>query len=135
MLYCETLFFCFFLVLQRLDSSPFQSPSTKKALDKSVAEATEQRKEEHEDFNDLIASDSAAKELLAFARNRLNKRLGSTHLIFDICGLAQASFATAWDPRVLQRAHGKSWRNAFSSIVVGGCHFSRVHNERSASYP
>merc|ERR1719310_2043924 len=44
-----------------------------KALDKSVAEATEQRKEEHEDYTELMASDSAAKELLAFAKNRLNK--------------------------------------------------------------
>ena len=44
-----------------------------KALDKAVGEATEQRKEEHEDFIGLMASDSAAKELLAFARNRLNK--------------------------------------------------------------
>merc|ERR1712066_606983 len=44
-----------------------------KALDKSVTEATEQRKEEHEDFTQLMASDSAAKELLAFAKNRLNK--------------------------------------------------------------
>merc|ERR1719379_193792 len=44
-----------------------------KALDKSVAEATEQRKEEHAAFNELMASDSAAKELLGFAKNRLNK--------------------------------------------------------------
>merc|ERR1719174_1523197 len=43
------------------------------ALDKSVAEATEQRKEEHEDFMELISSNGAAKELLAFAKNRLNK--------------------------------------------------------------
>jgi len=46
---------------------------TIKALDKSVAEATEQRKEENEDFTALMASDSAAKELLGFAKNRLNK--------------------------------------------------------------
>merc|ERR1719426_568298 len=44
-----------------------------KALDKSVAEATDQRKEEHEDFTQLMASDAAAKELLKFAQNRLNK--------------------------------------------------------------
>merc|ERR1719502_100732 len=44
-----------------------------KALDKSVSEATEQRKEEHEDFTQLMASDAAAKELLKFAENRLNK--------------------------------------------------------------
>merc|ERR1740130_1391390 len=44
-----------------------------KALDKSVSDTTQQRKDEHEDFSNLIASDSAAKELLAFAKNRLNK--------------------------------------------------------------
>merc|ERR1719240_69899 len=44
-----------------------------KALDKSVAEATEQRQEENKDFTSLMASDAAAKELLGFARNRLNK--------------------------------------------------------------
>jgi len=44
-----------------------------KALDKSVTEATEQRKEENEDFTQLMASDSAAKEILGFAKNRLNK--------------------------------------------------------------
>merc|ERR1719401_2170715 len=44
-----------------------------KALDKAVAEATEQRKEEHADFVKLMASDSAAKEVLGFAKNRLNK--------------------------------------------------------------
>jgi len=44
-----------------------------KALDKAVAESTEQRKEENEDFTELMASDSAAKELLGFAKNRLNK--------------------------------------------------------------
>merc|ERR1719324_1271290 len=44
-----------------------------KALDKSVAEATEQRKEENEDYKELMASDSAAKELLGIVQNRLNK--------------------------------------------------------------
>jgi chromosome segregation ATPase len=44
-----------------------------KALDKSVAEATEQRKEENEDYKELMASDSAAKELLGIVENRLNK--------------------------------------------------------------
>merc|ERR1719181_952633 len=43
------------------------------ALDKAVAEATEQRKEENADYTELIANDAAAKELLGFARNRLNK--------------------------------------------------------------
>jgi len=44
-----------------------------KSLDKAVAEATEQRKEENEDYTALMASDTAAKELLEFAKNRLNK--------------------------------------------------------------
>merc|ERR1719486_1797056 len=44
-----------------------------KALDKSVAEATEQRKEENEDFTALMAQDTAATELLGMAKNRLNK--------------------------------------------------------------
>merc|ERR1719247_2429787 len=44
-----------------------------KALDKSVAEATEQRKDENEDFTELMASDTAAKDLLGVAKNRLNK--------------------------------------------------------------
>eukprot|EP00747_Dinoflagellata_sp_TGD_P140956 gnl/TRDRNA2_/TRDRNA2_176069_c26_seq18.p1 gnl/TRDRNA2_/TRDRNA2_176069_c26~~gnl/TRDRNA2_/TRDRNA2_176069_c26_seq18.p1 ORF type:complete len:687 (+),score=263.06 gnl/TRDRNA2_/TRDRNA2_176069_c26_seq18:55-2115(+) len=44
-----------------------------KELDKQVAEATEQRKEEHEDFSELMSGNSAAKELIEFAKNRLNK--------------------------------------------------------------
>jgi len=43
------------------------------ALDKSVAEATEQRKEENAEFKALVASDTAATEVLAFAKNRLNQ--------------------------------------------------------------
>merc|ERR1719506_2824236 len=34
-----------------------------KALDTAVAEATEQRKQENEDYTELMASDSAAKEV------------------------------------------------------------------------
>jgi len=44
-----------------------------KALDKSVAEATEQRKEENAEFKSLMQSDTAAKEVLAFAKNRLHQ--------------------------------------------------------------
>jgi len=44
-----------------------------KALDESVAEATEQRKDENEEYKSLVASDTAAKELLKIAKNRLNK--------------------------------------------------------------
>merc|ERR1719272_858543 len=44
-----------------------------KALDKQVAEATEQRKEEHADNTETLASDNAAKELIGIAKNRMNK--------------------------------------------------------------
>jgi len=44
-----------------------------RALDKAVAEATEQRKEENSDYKSLMASNAAAKELIGFAKNRLNK--------------------------------------------------------------
>jgi len=44
-----------------------------KALDKSVAEATEQRKSENEDFKELMSSNGMAKDLINFAKNRLNK--------------------------------------------------------------
>merc|ERR1719230_9703 len=43
------------------------------ALDKSVAEATEQRKEENEDYTALMASNTAALQLLELAKNRLNE--------------------------------------------------------------
>merc|ERR1719198_791075 len=42
-------------------------------LDKSVAEATAQRKEEADDYAPLMANDATAKELILFAKNRLNK--------------------------------------------------------------
>merc|ERR1719252_336721 len=44
-----------------------------KALDKQVAEATSQRKEEHAENKETVANDSAAKEIIALAKNRLNK--------------------------------------------------------------
>jgi len=43
------------------------------ALDHNVASATEQRKEENTDFKELMASNAAAKELIGFAKNRMNK--------------------------------------------------------------
>merc|ERR1711990_1407807 len=44
-----------------------------KALDKAVAEATEQRKEEHADNVETLTNDNAAKELIGIAKNRMNK--------------------------------------------------------------
>merc|ERR1719254_261162 len=44
-----------------------------KSLDKQVAEATEERKTEHEENVETLANDNAAKELIGVAINRLNK--------------------------------------------------------------
>merc|ERR1719229_166594 len=43
------------------------------ALDKSVAEATEQRKAENAEYKELMANNGAAKKVILFAKNRLNK--------------------------------------------------------------
>merc|ERR1719277_2733898 len=43
------------------------------SLDSSVAAATAQRKAENAEYKDLVASNSAAKQLLQFAINRLNQ--------------------------------------------------------------
>merc|ERR1719311_1961721 len=44
-----------------------------KDLDKAVAEATETRKEENEEYTETMAADTAAEQLLKLAKNRLNK--------------------------------------------------------------
>jgi predicted nucleic acid-binding Zn-ribbon protein len=44
-----------------------------RALDKEVEEATETRKEEHDEFTATSAANAAAVDLLKFAKNRLNK--------------------------------------------------------------
>merc|ERR1719281_177028 len=44
-----------------------------KDLDKAVAEATETRKEENEEFTETMAADTAAKELILYAKNRMQK--------------------------------------------------------------
>merc|ERR1712194_984361 len=43
------------------------------ALDKSVAEATANRKAEHAEYKDSMNADKAAKELIAIAKNRMMK--------------------------------------------------------------
>merc|ERR1719387_327741 len=44
-----------------------------KALDKEVAVATEQRKKENEEYKNLMSGNAAAKELILFAKNRMQK--------------------------------------------------------------
>merc|ERR1719160_14494 len=42
-------------------------------LDKSVAQATETRKQEHAEYTNNLAANNAAKELIEMAKNRMNK--------------------------------------------------------------
>jgi septal ring factor EnvC (AmiA/AmiB activator) len=44
-----------------------------KSLDRQVAEATEERKQEHAENVETLANDNAAKELIGVATNRMNK--------------------------------------------------------------
>jgi len=44
-----------------------------KALDKSVAEATETRKAENAEYKETMAANKAAKELIGIAKNRMNR--------------------------------------------------------------
>jgi len=69
-----------------------------KELDKNVMEATEQRKEENEDFKDLMASDTAAKELMKFAKNRLNKFYNpKQYKAAALIGLAAEEKTKGWE--------------------------------------
>merc|ERR1719487_2635941 len=42
-------------------------------LDKNVVKATEQRKDENAEYTELMASNTAAKQLVEMAKNRMNK--------------------------------------------------------------
>merc|ERR1719361_3132682 len=64
-----------------------------KDLDKSVVEATEQRKEENREFKDLMAADTKAKEILKFAKKRLNKYYNPT---LALSQTGQQSGAGVW---------------------------------------
>jgi len=64
-----------------------------KALDKQVAEATADRKEEHEENTETVANDNAAKELIGLAKNRLNKFYNPKLYKPDGAALAQQGVA------------------------------------------
>merc|ERR1719217_57198 len=64
-----------------------------KALDKQVAEATADRKEEHEENTETINNDNAAKELIGIAKTRLNKFYNPKMYKPDGAALAQQGVA------------------------------------------
>merc|ERR1719412_3267033 len=61
-----------------------------KELDKSVVEATEQRPEENQDFKKLMAQDTKAKDILGFAKKRLNKFYNPTLAFAEVSGHDQS---------------------------------------------
>merc|ERR1719336_2547714 len=81
-----------------------------KALDKEVMEATEQRKGENAAYKDLMASDSAAKELLEYAKNRLNKFYNPK--LYKAKGVSAAQVAPPPPPETVGPYQTKSAENA-----------------------
>jgi chromosome segregation ATPase len=65
-----------------LDTSNANMKALKESLkdgDEAAQTATEERKKEHAEFKELISSDSAAKDLLSMAKQRLNKFYHPSH--------------------------------------------------------
>merc|ERR1719248_260639 len=60
-------------VLGGLDEEVAALKAGIEALDKSVAQATQQRKEENAEYTTNLAANTAAKELILFAKNRMQK--------------------------------------------------------------
>merc|ERR1719388_51331 len=60
-------------MLETVDEEIAALEDSIKSLDKSVAVATAQRKEEYADFQVLMANNKGAKELILFAKNRMQK--------------------------------------------------------------
>jgi len=63
-----------------------------KELDDSVVEATEQRKEENQEFKQLMAADTKAKEILKFAKKRLNQFYNPTLSLAQSAPKPEAAF-------------------------------------------
>merc|ERR1719329_35908 len=59
--------------LETLKSEIAALQQSNKDLDKSVAQATEQRQDEHAEYASTSAANQAALELIAMAKNRMNK--------------------------------------------------------------
>merc|ERR1719225_1474147 len=64
-----------------------------KELDKSVVEATEDRQEANQEFKTLMAQDTKAKEILKFAKKRLNKFYNPTLALAQKAKLESPLFA------------------------------------------
>merc|ERR1719482_2635296 len=91
-------------------------------LDKTVAEATEQRKDEHTEYIDEAASNQAAVDLLGMAKNRLNKFYNPT-LYKEPEPVAEEEFfaqiaVTRADPGAPPETFGEYKKSESSSGVI-----------------
>jgi len=95
------------------------------ALDKAVAEATEQRKEENSDYTTLMANDAAAKEILAMAKNRLNKfynpKLYKEPAMFMQVSMHRALDAPPPPPEAPKAFSKKSEESTGVIAMIDGC--------------
>mmetsp|Transcript_105043 Transcript_105043/g.181552 ORF Transcript_105043/g.181552 Transcript_105043/m.181552 type:complete len:681 (+) Transcript_105043:60-2102(+) len=92
-----------------------------KALDKSVAEATAQRKAEHSDYVELMSSDSAAKEILGFARGRLLKfyqpKLYAATTLVEVAAHSQQPEAPPPAPKAYEKSDSSGVINMIDLII------------------
>jgi len=90
-----------------------------KALDKQVAEATDARKEEHTDNTETLAGDNAAKELIGFAKNRMNKFYNPKLYKAPAPTAAPGAFAQVAPPPPPETAGAYKKNSAGSGGVIG----------------
>ena len=74
-----------------------------KELDKAVVEATAQRKEENSDYKELTMNNNNAKEVLLWAKNRLNK---------------------VYNPKLYKSAHKRGYFYSHFSVTLTSFTFS-----------
>ena len=89
-----------------------------KALDKEVADATEQRKEENKDYTEALASDTAAKQLLNMAKDTGEQA-------------APGQVTQGYFLRLMKISHVNTWAQP-ANCEIGEIHFSNPQrNDRN----
>merc|ERR1712087_359837 len=93
-----------------------------------MGEATEQRKAENGEFKEVMASDSTAKELLNFAKNRLNK-FYNPHLYKEA-----AKTEISRGDRIFENEGGDLSTTPVPGIAGTGITFLQVHSGEPESF-
>jgi len=100
-----------------------------KALDKSVAEATEQRKQEHADYTEMIQLNEAAIQLIFKAQNRLQKFYNPAMYV------APKQRELTSEERAIQAAGGEVDTSAAPQYIAGTTQtvFIQAHQQTDAA--